>query len=601
MRHVFNPRSILYRPTAAAITRRAFASKHLDETNLKAIGPVAEKLADTGVWTEGAKGSRKDSSEETKAKVKGDKSRVNIVDEELCDDIISYIGKTLNRHRGCDIIDIYPGSGLWSQKLHEFLDPRSHILMEPDEELYRPFLKPLLDRPNTKLIPASGLVWRELNSILSPEHLPHQPTPDAANLNQRNDTLLVTANIAFHPRKTFRSFASIAHLILHQFVDSIRFSGLFQRYGLVRMLIWARCDDINGLVPKVMQKRKKLALEADLYCEWVREVCGQDIPESVWFVRDSLIDESSNLATWKNMQAKKYIPPSNRVSVGVMEARRNARSNKKIIPGAKPPDFKRPFLDVLDNLERTHATELFSRDSTQYKNMQTYRWRANWEAKKHQTMFELMQDFDAIHELYKSGKASPEEIEAREKEWQSRINSHAKGLVQEFGTYKDNLHFYRQKPPVLQWDRREYEPLAIEPEEFFPNIECSLLDIQPKSVHPLFREIGPNSNRAGDIFQVLLNTLVGQGTVPISQALDALMPGAADYIIPRWKSARDLERGGVMCKAKSAELTPRLLNARQWEELLELWMEWPFRPEFHELVARTHDELADEANIFASE
>ncbi|KAI1462944.1 S-adenosyl-L-methionine-dependent methyltransferase [Daldinia caldariorum] len=601
MRHAFNPRSIFYRPTAAAITRRTFSSKHLDETNLKAIGPTAEKLAGTGVWRDATKGSQKDNGKETKAKVKGDKTRVNVVSDELCDDVISYIGKTLRRHRGCDLIDIYPGAGVWSQKLHEFLDPRTHILMEPDEELYRPFLKPLLDRPNTKLIPASGLVWRELNSVLTPEHLPHQPAPDAANLNQRNDTLLVTANIAFHPRKGFRAFTSIAHLILYQLIDSIRNSGLFQRYGLVRMLIWARCDDIHGLIPKVMQKRKKLAVETELYCEWVREVCGRDVPESVWFLRDSLIDESSNLTTWRNMQAKKYMMPANRASAGLLEARRNAKSKKMLIPGAKPPEFKRPFLDVLDNLERTHATELFDKNSTQYKNMQTYRWRANWEAKKYQTMFEMMKEFDAIHKLYKSGKASPEEIEAREKAWQSHVDTHAKGLIQEFGTYKDNLHFYRQKPPVLHWDRREYEPLALEPGEFFPNIECSLLDIQPKSVHPLLRQLGPNSSRAGDIFEVLLNTLVGHGTIPISQALDALMPGAADYIIPRWTSARDLNHGGVMCKAKTAELTPRLLNARQWEQLLELWMEWPFRPEFHELVARTHDELGDEANIFASE
>ncbi|KAK6950567.1 hypothetical protein Daesc_008895 [Daldinia eschscholtzii] len=599
MRHVFNSRSIFYRPNATAIARRTFASKQLDETKLEAIGPVAEKLADTGVWT--ARGSRKDTDNAPKAKVKGDKTRVNVVSNELCEDIISYIGKSLKRHRGCDLIDIYPGAGLWSSKLHEFLNPRTHILMEPDEELYKPFLKPLLDRPNTRLVPASGLVWRELNSILTPEYLPHQTVPDAAGLNQRNDTLLVTANIAFHPQKQFRNFASIAHLVLYQFIDAIRISGLFQRYGLVRMLIWTRHDDIEGLVPKVMQRRKRLALETELCCEWVHEVCGRDIPESVWFIRDNLIDQSSNIATWKRMKAAKYKVPSGRASEGLKRALTNAKSRKIILPGGRPPEFKRPFLDLLDDLERAHATQIFTKSSDKYKNMQTYRWRANYETRKHQEMFEHMQDYDAITELYKSGKAAPGEIEAREKEWQSNLDSKAKGFIQEFITYKDNLHFYRQDPPMLHWDRREYEPLALEPEEFFPNVECSLIDIQPKSVSPLLRQIGPNSNRASDTFELLVSTLMGHSTVPISRALDALMPGASDYIIPRWTSARDLDHGGIVNKARSAELTPRLLNARQWEQLLELWMEWPFRPEFHELVARTHDDLADEANIFASE
>ena len=143
---------------------------------------------------------------------------------------------------------------------------------------------------------------------------------------------------------------------------------------------------------------------------------------------------------------------------------------------------------------------------------------------------------------------------------------------------------------MLHWDRREYEPLVMQPEEFYPNVECALMDLQPRDVHPLLRQTGQNSNRAGDMFQLVMGTLLMHGTTPLHKLLDVVWPGATDYIMPRWKSIKDLHHAGVpSVKSKYAEMTPRMLNAQQWEELLELWMEWPFRPELHELIGRTQD------------
>ncbi|KAI0108839.1 S-adenosyl-L-methionine-dependent methyltransferase [Hypoxylon sp. NC0597] len=587
--------SIFRRPSITSpLTSRTLASKALDKTKLETSTPLAEELAATGVWDPSRRGPK---PKNAKTSPKADKTRLNIVSEKLCDDIFAYVGSTLERHKGCDIVDIYPGAGLWSRKLHDYLQPRSHILMEPDAELYEPFLKPLLDRPNTTLIPASGLVWRELSSIMTPEYLPHQVVPDPSRLTQRNDTLLVTANIAFHPKKRFLTFESMASLVLYQFIESIRSSGLFQRYGLVRMLIWTRHDDKYSLLPKMMQKRKKLALDSELSCEWVREVCGREGLDSAWFVRDSIIDASSSLATWERMQAAGIKMPRGRASEDLKEAKVALRSRKAIVPGSRPPVFKRQFQEALNELETAHKEQVFTKDSDTYKSMQSYRWRATSEDRKHERMFRLISGLDAINLLYKSGRASSGELEALEAEWEASLQANPKGSINEFITYKDNLHYYRQDPPLLHWDRRAYDPMVVRAEEFFPNIECALLDIQPKEVHPLLRQRGPHSNRAGDCFDLVMNSMMFQSTLPVSQSLDAIMPGAADYIIPRWKSGKDLDHGGVLTKTRYAQLSARLLNARQWEELLELWMEWPFRPEFHELIARTNDEEANEDTI----
>ncbi|RYP44058.1 hypothetical protein DL768_009444 [Monosporascus sp. mg162] len=606
-------RTLIRRPLSSTCLRSSSAK--LEKSELRPSTPVAERLAATGIWKVsggGVKGGGDETGTGTdgdadkakpanssakkprgkKTKITGDKARVNIVSEKLIDDVFSYLGPSLNRHVGCDIIDIYPGAGLWSRKLHEYLKPRSHILMEPDADLYRPFLEPILEKPGATLVPKPGIIWRDLNSILTPEYLPYQtPVEDTFQPSSRNDTLLVTANIAFHPRKKYRSFESLAFLVLHQFLDSIRSRRLFQKYGQVRMLIWGRYDDKGGILPKNMQRRKRTAIEGEMYCEWIHEVCGRDGPDSIWFLRDTGTDTYSTASVLKKMKKSRISVPEGRETEALLEVMTSSKKPRRVkAPGSEPPVFKRPFSESLSELEAAHESQVFTTDSEEYKTIKRYQWRTTTEEKRHQKMHELSSGLDAIAAAYKSGKATRGEIEKLGAEWHENMQACAKAFVQEFITYRDNLHYIRQDPPVLHWDRRAFEPLAVQPDEFYPNVECCLLDIQPKDVHPLIRQVGPRSNRAGDTLELIMSALMTQSTTPVSRILDALWPGAAEFIMPKWKSIHDLDHGGVPpVKSPYAEITPRMLNARQWEELMELWMQWPFRPEFHELIARTHD------------
>ncbi|KAI0458228.1 hypothetical protein F5B21DRAFT_500492 [Xylaria acuta] len=572
-------------------------SRYLDSTILQPRGPVAEQLAATGIWrSHGVK--RRPKSSPTKKRSSavpptptGDKARVNIVSDKLCDDVLSYIGRSLERHRGCDILDIYPGAGVWSSKLHQFLQPRSHVLLEPDAELYRPFLQPLLDQPGTTLVPKSGIIWRELNSVLVPEFLPHQAIPD--DVNARNDTLLVTANLAFHPKKRFLHFESIASLILHQFVDAIRTSGLFQRYGLVHMLVWTRTDDKLNFIPRNIQRRKRQALENDLVCEWVQEVCGGGTASSGWFVREDAINHASLVSTIKKMRLAKLELPAGREPEGFQETLAAVEAkNRVLLPGKHAPTFKRPYHDVLAGLRAADVEQGgLAEDSADLRTMNVYTWRANADVNKAERLLSHSKHLDKIIRLLKSEKATPEAIAAAELEWETEVRELSNTFLDEFVTYKDNLNAFRRTPPLLQWDRRKYEPMTVQAEEFFPNTHCSLLDIQPRALHPLMRQTGPGSNRAADMLDIILGSLMNQTTQPLGPSLDSLWPGASDYILPRWTSVRDLSHGGFPHNLRYAEPAPRLLDARQLEELLELWMEWPFRPEFNELVGRTQDDL----------
>lgn len=577
--------------------RRAYTINRLEAGQLVASNPLAKRLKATKVWvtnrTAGKKGAEALKNEPPP--VSGDKTRVNIVSERLCDDILDRLGKSLQKHQGCDLIDIYPGAGLWSSKLNEFLQPRSHIMMEPDAELYTPFLKPLLDKEGTALIPKSGIIWENLNSALSPNHLPHQQAYSRRdeNSNKRNDTLLVSCNLAFHPRRRFVAFESIAMLLLHQFMDAIKNSSLFWKYGQVRMLIWVRREDKTNLLPRLIQKRRRTALDGELLCDSIHEVVGWNGREYSQFTRDTTTDRASALAVWKRMKKAKVETPEGRETDALKQAMQDSKLKKREapLPGTTPPALERLYLDVLTSLQESGPR--IGTDSHQ--NMTRLKWRLTSEEKGNEMKHRFQLKFDEISALKASGMASDTQITAMENELSEKIGRLPVASLSDFTSIRDNLHLYRQGggEPVLHWDKRPYEPLLGHVEEFYPNADCSLLDINPRPVHHLVRDIGPGSSRAGESFELIQKALWSIPKEPIDKALDSVWPGAADWIVPRCPSFQDPARGGININVKAMELTVRTMNIEQWEDLLEQWYEWPFRPEFQDLLSRSQN-VSDE-------
>lgn len=566
----------------------------LNKEVLQVTTPVAEKLEATGLWKLSYRGTK------TK-KPKGDKARVNIVDQKLCDDIIGYIKPSLERHSGCDLISIYPGAGLWNRALHDVLQPRSHILMEPDGELYKPFLDPLLDLPGTRLVPKSGIVWTELNEVLDPAYLPHQ-VERSSEPPTRNDTLLITANLAFFPKKKFRTFTSVASLVLYQLISSIRASSLFQKYGLVRILIWVGDDEKSAILPRSVQQRRRLAVEGELATDWITEICGADVPNSTgrskpgWYFRDRQIELESCRNVMDKMLERGTVIPAGRESKLIQDLVAMGTNSQTLgAAGSFAAVMDRPYRAELDALEMDFARKRFNTTSEKYDRLKKLRYRRDWDATRGNTILDLLHERDAIVDDIESGK---EEVQhaalVRAKEWSATVHGLNKNLRQEFALGRDNLHVFQQDPPVLNWDRRQLEPLIVQPTEFFPNIPCSLLDIQPKVMHHMMRDIGPQSKHAGDTFELILGALVQNSTIPVSKALETVWPGAADGVIPHCPSLRDRSQGGVPLDGWG-QVSPRALNERQLCEILEAWMgNWLFRPTFSDLVGRIVEDQGED-------
>ncbi|SPQ25799.1 771a2d65-5aab-4476-b9b5-ec5e31617f89 [Thermothielavioides terrestris] len=577
------------RTLAAAATSAASAATDVGTAH----NAIAQQLRDTGVWAY-LRGRRRGKNT--------DKYRVNVVSEELCDDILNYIKPTMARHEGCDILDIFPGVGVWSRKLNDLLKPRSHLLLEPDEEYYRPFLQPLLERPGTQLLPESGIVWEQLNKILNPTYLPHQVERrySADETPERNDTLLVTMNLSMHPKRKFRSFDSLAQLVLFQVIASIRPASLFHKYGLVRMLLWIPDQEKGAIMPRTVQRRKKMAIEAEISTDYVCEVAGAEVVDSgsgrgQWYRRDSGMDLYSTAQTLERMRRGGFVMPPGREPEHLLEF---LKQN-----GAVPSDDelaygqeRAAYTAELHELETAQAEGRLQQGSAAYARLKALQYWVKWSVKRTGKIGNILRERHEIVQAFVNAGSDQALLERAAKmgeDWCKKVDSLDRSMRADVLLQRDNMHILYQDPPVMNWDRRYVEPLRVRAHEFYPAVPSALLDIQPKAAARVLRDIGPRSTRGGDTFDLVLRSLSQRGSEPITKALNTIFPGAGDGVFPYCPSLADPAAGGSPIR-DVGEVTTRSMNERQFVEIAERWMQWPFRPTYAELVSRTVEDFSDD-------
>lgn len=543
----------------------------------------------------------------------------------IADDVIKYIKPSLERHKGCDLISIYPGAGLFTKALHDAVEPRSHILLEPDEELYTPYLKSLLKEPSVKLVPKSGIVWHELQEILTPEYLPNQVEVDRRNLDKdppRNDTLLVSMNLAMYPTKKYGMFDSLSRMVLYQLVSSIRTLTQFQKYGLVRMLVWVPDGEKESVIPRMVQARKKAAIEAELTTEYIAEVCSKDgdldgenvaVSTKANAVRPHQFNLESMRQTLVRMKERGHVTPRDR------QTRLLRQFKEAKIPLKKPVDLTgaaftsdKTFYAELEDMKAQQEQGLIAPGTKAASRLRMLIHYNTWLDKMAVRLQDLIQRRDAIAEQYEQAeqaKADGDEQRAEKlldeaKQANEEYNAEVRklpGYVRiQLNLVRDQLHLLRQPAdtgPVLSWDRRPWEPLRAHATEFFPNQPCALIDIQPKAPHKLLRHIGPGTSNAGDIFDLMLSTIMRNTLVSLVQNMDLIWPGASEGLEGRCTTVHDPATGGSPLTGEAAP-SSRAANEAQLLELLQEFLRWPFTPTYHELVGRLEDDnLVDDASF----
>ncbi|KAG5949369.1 hypothetical protein E4U53_005901 [Claviceps sorghi] len=571
------------RPVRLGRRRKTTSTKAKPSSMFAVTTDVADKLEKTRAWNRTA--GRKEPGDVRAIEPR----RVNIVSEGLCDDILTYIGPSLERHRGCDLVDLNPGAGVWSRKLHDFLQPRKHVMMDLDAELYGPFLGDLLAKKNVELIPRSGVVWKNLLEITGTRLVEqHEVSPDATPV--RNDTLLVTANLSTYPKKAFHGFDSVSSMVLYQFMSSVRTSTLFQRYGLVRILVWINDEDKHRLLPRSLIRRRRSAFEAELSCDWIHEVAGLDAEvQARTALRDEWINVESACQTLQRMKAAGLEMPPGRESLAYLKLQSQPELLGQKLAGVRPPMLTRPFKQELEELQQAPAGSAES-----MKRLKDLRKREKLGNEEALLYLDILQEREKLIELA-SAPRSAAKFRKADAAWNARIDNLKKNPRNEFNGIRDAYHLFRQSPPVLLWDRRAHEPLSARAQDFFPNAPTALLDIQPKAMHALFRQHGPNTSRSGDMSEVMLRFWFQHTLLPVQKAMDGLWSGFGD-LFGECPSVRDITRGGTPMTGHGA-LTIRAMNEAQWVEILQAWMNWPFRPSYTQMLGR----LVEDVNADADE
>jgi transcription factor 1 len=253
------------------------------------------------------------------------------------------------------------------------------------------------------------------------------------------------------------------------------------------------------------------------------------------------------------------------------------------LAGRRPPLVSRAYMAELEAME---AEGVESDDKAEQERLKMLRYRDRRDVKDAAAYLELLQLRDAI---FKMEPSSPE-FAAAKRDFDDRLENTNKNMRNEYFLIQDGYHLFRhQAAHTLLWDRRAYEPLTIDLDEFYPNAPICLLDIQPKAMDPVFRQNGPSSNRSGDYSSLMLRALFRNTTSPVyPTATDALWPGFAEVARDHCPSLWDPALGGSPMSGHGS-LKVRAMSETQWTELMKAWMRWPFRPEYLQMLGRSMD------------
>ncbi|KAI5292482.1 hypothetical protein KEM52_006319, partial [Ascosphaera acerosa] len=457
--------------------------------------------------------------------------RIQPVSQALCEDIVERLRPSLARHRHCDLVDIFPGAGLLSTKLHQAVRPRRHILLEPRLRVYGSFLKPLLTTPGTVY---SHLAWDPhdvltYDRLFDEGHLPEQGAAASAGAGagadaELSDTLLVLANFtASAPVGYSRGF------LLMRLLESYLEKTLLNRYGLVRMIGLMPATEGDVVLPKQARTRHRTGLLAECVGKSVAEVASTSTHHEDALARGAQLYEDSRRAALERAARAQVYSPEDRDIPPLELAPKIHRPGE-----AFPPRAKRDWYDEFEALYVSASNGKIKRPPSPKKRPQTPDAVAQAELyKRYMRMLnrfrnETRNEVFAIETVRKEKELVGEEARilsmlrdpaSSVNEIRQAADTLAKQREALLGSKTTTLRFTKFRheqlaeetaayygngadglastgpaastspaKPMLLWDQRPYEPMMVSPDEVFPeNGQLTVVDFQPNPDSPVLQ------------------------------------------------------------------------------------------------------------------
>ena len=526
------------------------------------------------------------------------------------------MGHTLEKYKGCDIIDLNPGACLWSQKLHDFLQPRTHVLLESMPSMYSQFQQPLLDQPGStyKLFEGDINPRETFDRLFESGILPHQKrvNPDIPAAQTPNDTLLVTGSLMWDPPGKGMGFDSIGKQLLALFNESAWNAQRYHRYGPVRSLLWMTEDDFKPALPRSHHTYGKYSFMLNFLGEHVQVVTPGHQPKKS--ARGSIARppqyqiQSVIRAMQRGRETGMELPVHRRENMHDFAddiVRRNLEKGRDADARLSTEEI-REFLDEQARAGKSasgidweqammgiqHQMEM-EKDAARYRQVVSKNGRETKSTKR-------TKEGKQMHEriaLVRSGTKKRMACEKMADLAEVMYNRECEVLAMEDGPEKEAAKAQLDKMDadleeaiacsrhspfdpmsevgerismklgLLQWDRRPYEPLVMQENEVWPAKRVCLIDSEPYALPP---------GKSAKWFDWVLDFVVAlfqNSTASVKRALDGVQPGAS-ALVDEVPSLRDPKKGG---RWHMEHLKAHMLTNEMLSDLTQAYHDWPFK------------------------
>jgi transcription factor 1 len=541
------------------------------------------------------------------------------------DDVLKYMGHDLEKYKGCDILDLNPGACLWSQKLHDFLQPRSHVLLEPAIETFKDFLFPLLNAPDStyKLVTKDPQRMETYTELFDEGLFPHQARADPADAapQELNKTLLVTGSLVWDPRLPGLGFDSMAKQLFYLFSQYAWSHDAIHACGPVRTLLWMQHDDFNFFVAQSNSGMQKANSLLEMLQEINMVVTAERKDRNVGkgsLGRDPQYELESLVRALQSGRAKgKKVPAHRRDFTHDFAAHVEKVSGGSGITSA---EYTQEYLhaqqlagtvpvgllgkSLIDNInlelelrsqfpelelevvplhhivhKKTEASEY--KDHPARKQIEKLKSTRAAVAAVLRLRLKIEGFADIGEQLYileckaLGTEDGPEkdallkQIEGLNAKWNEALGAIESNYSSTPAIETDDRISLRHPPgPRMQWDKRPFQPLIMKEEEAWPLNRLSLVFATPRP-----RPVGDDPD-FHEWVQDFVFGLYGEPKKSITAALDTMQFGLSD-IVKDCPSLRDPSKGG---RLDMDHLRVRMLTMDQIVELVKAYKDWPFKP-----------------------
>ncbi|OCT53018.1 hypothetical protein CLCR_09929 [Cladophialophora carrionii] len=551
--------------------------------------------------------------------------RYEIISQNLCNDVLKRLRPSLPPPSTCDVIDINPGVGLWSKALHQILQPRRHVLVEPEWKQYADSLAPLLDSAGSRYRYATNLeeAFDPEKELLSEYASGKGASP--GKLPEFNQSLLMTVN--FSSRRV--SQGAYLGSLGKKFFDDLFFSffsnqagrSLF-RYGLIRILAWIPEEmGREPFVPRTVYRRFKQTIILEAMAD-ITEVAG--VPGGFGTTRyrrwpELELEEYAAINAQAKANPAHQVPKSRLDKPPAPDLRsiEPTPQNLKSLPFSSDALWIPDFVQVLERLKkeepgfyRTHAHGRIPGEM-RYKTPLQRQWAAYLrEANtKHRTHMRAVEVVNEGRRLMADWKAAVQEAHgqpldpALELQLRRRGDENHQKIQAMFETNRiwaqkalDDCRAVDMSPPILFWSRRETHPLIVRDGEFEPSSRhMALLDVVPHS--KLLKKLDTHDKMV--CFRHVMTTLSNCLSYSIPEAAKMLVHEAGvESFLKTIQGIHDPTLGGWY---DLTQLRLRALPADMFIEIALAYERWPFRPRTESMLLATPDSQAtysaEEENI----